>query len=42
MPLLIASPDVAPVGNLQHLGLHAFMPHPLLAAWHERSFPRRP
>ena len=33
MPLLIASPDVAPVGNLQHLGLQAFMPHPLLATW---------
>lgn len=33
MPLLIASPDVAPVGNLQDLGLQAFMPHPLLATW---------
>ncbi|MDP2716190.1 AraC family transcriptional regulator [Rheinheimera sp.] len=32
MPAIIADPAIAPVGNLQHLGLQAFMPHPVLAA----------
>lgn len=31
MPAIIADPAIAPVGNLQHLGLQAFMPHPVLA-----------
>jgi AraC-like DNA-binding protein len=32
MPAIIANPAIAPVGNLQHLGLQAFLPHPELAA----------
>ena len=33
MPAIITGTATAPVGNLQHLGLQAFMPHPALAAW---------
>lgn len=32
MPALIANANIAPIGNLQHLGLQAFAPHPALAA----------
>ncbi|MGP9801777.1 helix-turn-helix domain-containing protein [Rheinheimera sp. NSM] len=32
MPAIIADPAIAPVGNLQHLGLQAFKPHPVLAS----------
>jgi AraC-like DNA-binding protein len=33
MPAIITGTATAPVGNLQHLGLQAFMPHPALAGW---------